>query len=1111
MQSRRVQIVSLALVTLLAAGLRIYDVGDHPAGFYCDEAGLGYNAYTIANAGTDENGNRFPLFFWSFGVSYKNPAFIYAAAIPVKLFGNTEFAVRLTSALFGTGTVIGLFFVGRTLMGPWLGLFAAFFLAIVPWHLHFSRIAFELISFPFFFVWGLHFFIGFLKGRSTLPAAMFFFGLCFYAYAIANLFVPLFVIGATLLFLPTFLRRWGQSAIALVVLAATIAPIGNFYYERFGSTGSQYFRNTTHLQPDAPLGPQIERTWLHYQRFFSPEFLFERGDPIVRHAVPGFGELYPAFLPLLLLGIVVALAYPNRATKLIVWWLALYPLGASLMTEIPSATRAIIGVPAFCLLTAIGAVAILRALGWIGRWRPLALTLQSAAIGAGLYFLAPEVDAYLRAYFLDYPAQSAPGYGGFQYGYRESIQYMESRRDEYDVLMLTAVEVNQPQVFPQFYRGVAPGQPNGYLILNPAEFGRYSTDRRILAQVRPTDLDLFDDFEVHREIVAPDGHTEFVIAELRSRKNFVSQWLVLGLFENDSGTGIDRDHIDPADLRRDGYPGAFGPAYWRRISPQFVLVDLNQFFVRADPRHPGNPEHACAYAVVTVQSDTPQSAQLEISGTDDVARIWLNGRSLTPYPLRLGTPIQRRPIDLLAGNNQLLIKSCENVGGWAFRARLTDLEGKDLQGIRAIPEIHDTPPSAPSAYAADVQVVEGFGEVLEFGLRHERHEDYRGGTESWWVFVHDQQGEVSWRTAAPPAAQSTVFAFAGTRSHERGQMELYVDGKYALRFDLGPDEGIQRWQRGPYELAFVSKQQIAGNSGIFLLRVPAEDVRAGIPVELRVQPAGGTPEAWFALKDYRDTIPHEGLTGELAAETLRAPWNEPIAPEPEPDPGVEARAHARQQAQVEADAVEPSAETAASAPRTDVAAEAAAEGDGAAGAVLLRGAEARDDGSYWIPDGAAVRFPNRGTAVGQRGAIAFWIEPAWNGSEDSTRSFVQIRDPQRWENRIQIFKNGRYLRFLFTDESGTESGVGTELVEWSAGTRHHIVATWVDGLTYLYVDGALVGTNPFPARIANPAATPLWLGADHPGGMDSANAAIGGFEMLDREMSADEVRARLVR
>jgi len=1154
MENRKIQLASLAVVVLLAAFLRIYDLGDRPAGFYCDEAGLGYNAYTIANYGTDENGRSFPLFFWSFGVSYKNPAFVYAAAIPVKLFGTTEFAVRLTSALFGIGTVIGIFFLGRALMGAWLGLFAALFLAICPWHLHFSRIAFELIAFPFFFTLGLSFFVRFTQGRQTLPLAMFFFGLCFYAYAIANLFVPLFVIGATLLFLPTFFRRFGQSAIALVTLAATVAPVAAFYVERMGTSGSQYFRNTTHLKEGEALSLQLERTWGYYLEFFSPAFLFERGDPIVRHAVPGFGELYPFFLPLLLVGAAVCLLYPNRRSKLPLLWLALYPLGASLMTEIPSASRGFIGAPAFCLVTAVGAVAILRALGWIGRWRPVSLTLQAAAIGAGLFVLVPQVQAYLHAYFVDYPAQSAPGYGGFQYGYRDVVQYMESKRSEYDLLMLTAVEVNQPQVFPQFYRGVKPNAPSGYMILNPAEFGRYSPDQRILASLRPSDLDLFSDYEIHKEIIAPGGRKEFVIAEIKARKQFLTNWLVLGLFENDNLTGIDRDSIDITDLRRDRYQGAFDEVFWRRITPQFVLVDLNQFFTRADPRNIGNPEHVCAYAALTVHADASKSAFLEISGTDDVAKLWLNGRSLTPFPLMLGGGHKSRPIDLHAGDNLLVLKTCENVGGWAFKARITNADGGDLAGITTSPEIPDSLPPVVADGADAAQLVEGFASIVAFGQRHENHGDYRGGTESWWASVHDQQSEVVWHTAPAPAAARTVFAFTASVANETGKAELFVGGKYAVTFDLGPYTDVRTWRRGPYALTFVPKQPAAGNSGFFLLQVPTEDVRAGEAVELRVLPAGGQAEAWFGLKSYRDTIAHEKLTLEQALEAQRATWSDGDRKPAEPQPDQPSRRLLPQRPTPQPDATkEPTAgtETSASGNRAeakaDVDVDADADTDAAARArawteaqaqaprepqrrvepglalplndldaldelgALVDGVEPSNDGGAYFADDAVLAIPDAGAAVGAEGALSFWVEPAWDGSSTSDHSFVQLRDPQSWENRIQIFKNGSYLRFLFTDASGTESGVGTDITHWAAGARHHITATWAEGMTYLYVDGLLVGTNPYPAELRLAPTTPLFLGSDHPGGIPGADAIIGGFEAVDRELTADDVGARLAR
>lgn len=1153
MQTRRVQLASLALILALAAVLRLYNLADLPAGFFCDEAGLGYNAHTIATEGSDENGNPFPLFFWSFGVSYKNPAFVYAAALPVKLLGASEFSVRLTSALFGIGTVAGMFLLGRALMGPWVGFFAALLLAVTPWHIHFSRIAFELIAFPFFFVFGFYFFVRYTQGRRTLPAAMFCFGLCFYAYAIANLFVPLFVIGATLLFLPSFFRRFGHTLLALLVLLATVAPVGMFYYDRLGSTGSQYFRNTTHLQEGEPLDVQASRTWGYYQQFFSQEFLFRNGDPIVRHAVRGHGELYKFFLPLLLLGGLAALLKPDRVSKLALWWLALYPVGASLMTEIPSASRGFIGAPAFALLAGIGAATALRLLSFVLRWRPLVLTAQTAAVAAGAYFAVPEVQSYLHDYFVEYPKYSAWGYGGFQYGYRDAIQYMESRRKDYDLLLMTAVEVNQPQVFPQFYNALPAGKPLGYLIVNPAEFGRYSPDQRILAALRPGDLDLFSDFDVHKEIVAPGGQVEFIVAEIRARKRFLTDWLVLGLFDNDDLKGIERDPIDVTALRRDRYQGAFGEVYWRRITPQFVLVDLNIFFSRADPRYPGNPERVCAYAALTVQSDTARDAFLEISGSDDVARLWLNGRSLTPFPIALGEGHMSRPISLAQGDNLLVLKTCENVGGWSFKARITDAAGKDISGIRTAPEIPDNLPNQDLRLAAESQLVEGFAKIISFRHRQETHADYRGAIESWWAYVHDQLSEVVWQTAPVTEKKATVFAFTGSTSNEEGKAELFVNGKYALTFDLGPDRGLRQWQRGAYRLTFVPKVPVAGNSGIFVLSVPADDITPGEPVTLRVLPSDGKPEAWFALKAYTDTINHESLNLERALDALEPGFRDPAAPAPAaqpeqpkprdvpvPTPSVqaaatpeatiapaeaEAEAEAKAKAKAKAEAeveVEHFAYRGEPAPIagdsasvgnavvTDGRLELSLDGetDLESLGAIVEGVELGNEDGAWFPADGTLAIPDAGAAVGREGAISFWVEPTWDGTAAGDHSLVQLRDPQRWENRIQIFKNGEYLRFLFTDGTGTESGVGTNIKSWAAGDRHHVTATWADGMTYLYVDGVLAGTNPYSGQLDMPPSTDLYLGSDHKGGLPGAEAIMSQFEAIDRELTADDVGAR---
>ncbi|MFN8643668.1 MAG: glycosyltransferase family 39 protein [Candidatus Binatia bacterium] len=839
------QRAALAAVVLLALALRVWQLEDVPAGLYCDEAGNGYNAFALGTAGMDENGVRWPLYVWSFGTSYKNPVFIYAAILPVKLFGLSAFSVRLTAALFGTGTVLALFFLGRALFGPWVGLWAALFLAVAPWHLHFSRIAFELIAFPLLMVWACTLLVRFTQGRRTLPAALGLCALCVYAYAPAAMFVPAFLVGFGLLFLPELLRHWRQFLLALAVAAAVLAPAAVFFSSQT-RTGTQYFRRTTFLDPQQPWREQAERFGRNYVQFFSPRFLLQDGDPIFRHSVRDFGELYPLFIPFAVLGAGAALLRRDRASKLLLWWLALYPVAPSLMNEIPSATRGIIGAPILCLLAAVGVGAALRALRFLAPRRRWGVALQAVAALAGLALLGVEVGRYLRAYFVDYPTYAALTPGAFQFGYRDAIRFMEGERANYDLLLLSATDANQPQVFAQFYRPIDPRdwvrrRDAGYLIIRPEDFIRTDPSQRVLAALHPDDVDLFADLQVKQLVKGPGDKLAFVVAEIGARKRYLANWLILGLFPNDDGHGDARDPVNPNDLSPGSYAGLDGRAVeWQPALRQLAYVDLNRDFAGADPRHPGNPERVCAYAATTVRVPTDRAAVLELSGSlNDTLRVWLNGRSLTPWPLAMGREPRQRDVMLRAGDNGLLLQSCEDIGDWNVSARLLDANGRDLEDAVSIAELPVAAMAAPAGGGEPVQVVEGFAGDAQ-GRAEPGYPDYRGGSPAWRARVEDRSA-VSWRTAPPPAAGAAVFAFTGSTSDEEGDFALSIDGRPTLTFGSHRDRAVHSWSGNGATLVYVPKGSAAGSTGFYLLSVPAEQITPGVPLELRVTGSGGDP------------------------------------------------------------------------------------------------------------------------------------------------------------------------------------------------------------------------------------------------------------------------------
>jgi len=672
----------LLAIVALASYVRLTRLADLPAGLFCDEAGLGYNAYSLWGTGRDETGARFPLYVWSFGVSYKNPLYIYSSIPGIALGGLNDFTTRLPAALYGIATVIAIFFLGRALMGPWLGLLAAGLLAVLPWHLHFSRIAFELITYPFFVIVGFTLLMRFTQGRRTLPGAMFFFGLSLYTYVPAKLFVPLFLLGFTLLYLPELWRRRREALLAFVVLILTAAPVIVFDLTHQRQS-SQYFRATSIFGADAPADELARRFAENYEAFFSWRFLFQAGDSISRHSVPNHGELYPFLAPLLLLGVILIVGRRQRSLFLVLWWLALYPIAAAMLTEIPTASRAFIGAPGFALLAAIGAAAILRLPAELLKPRPLVLAAQLLLIAAGVAWAWPEVTHYWTLYTENYPRSSAKSYTGFQFGHRDVVRYFVEHRDEYDMMFLTPYDNNQPQSFLLFYSAFPPEtlQRGGYSALqrdtkmrvgSPEEIGLYNLGARKLWAVTPPELALFADYEVKERIIAPDGSAAFVIADVRQPKRFLNQWRIAGPYQT-AATPLP-PNLEAFAPGRGDYAGQ----PWRTYSMPAASVRLNDFFYR-------NADDVCVWAVGFAESDRERDVGV-FAGFDDNGEVWVNGQRVA---MRTQGNRHESLIDteagtahLKAGKNLVAVKSCDVRDDWRFIFRIGNPDGSETDGLR---------------------------------------------------------------------------------------------------------------------------------------------------------------------------------------------------------------------------------------------------------------------------------------------------------------------------------------------------------------------------------------------------------------------------------------------
>lgn len=134
--------VLLCCVTLLAALLRFYKLGEVPPGFQFDEA------FNAIDAEQIWYGNR-PLFLPANGG--REALYSYFQALIGTFLGFHVYSLRLASAVAGIGAVAATYWLLRTILKQQsrpVALLTSLTLAISFWHLHFSHYGIRVIMMP---------------------------------------------------------------------------------------------------------------------------------------------------------------------------------------------------------------------------------------------------------------------------------------------------------------------------------------------------------------------------------------------------------------------------------------------------------------------------------------------------------------------------------------------------------------------------------------------------------------------------------------------------------------------------------------------------------------------------------------------------------------------------------------------------------------------------------------------------------------------------------------------------------------------------------------------------------------------------------------------------
>jgi len=378
-------------LVVIAAVLRFWHLSSLPAGLHGDEGWAGIDARRILDQGW--------IGPYTTGALGQPSGPLYLTAAAVRLFGNSVFAVRAVPALLGVLTVPLLYVVLRRNLGVWTAIAASAFLAVMDWHVHFTRLGFPVGAWPLAVLLAVGALMEAVRSRDwrwwALAGAAGSLGL--YVYNAHPVFLAIFCLYAACM-----LRRWSAAvafAAALLIVALPMirfaANPANGYREHSrsvsilnkppwtGLSGADRVRRVTHLYLD-----YWDQLALH------PRIDYTDGSGTIA-IVP------PALAALAVLGVLLGAVY-RRSTPLV--WFALLVLlllpFAAVLTIDALARRTCANAPFVAMFAALGVVESLRMLAH------RAASIRYPASAMLLALVAVCIYQNINGYFVTFAASA---------------------------------------------------------------------------------------------------------------------------------------------------------------------------------------------------------------------------------------------------------------------------------------------------------------------------------------------------------------------------------------------------------------------------------------------------------------------------------------------------------------------------------------------------------------------------------------------------------------------------------------------------------------------------------------------------------------------------------
>jgi 4-amino-4-deoxy-L-arabinose transferase-like glycosyltransferase len=459
----------MAVILLIAAYLRIYQLETIPNGLIPDEVMRGYDAYALYRTGADSFGEKFfPLFLRGFD-DYTPALYSYLTIPFIAIFDLSARSTRLAAAVIGVLTVALAYPLIRRPFGETAALAGAFLLAISPWHILASRTGTEWNLLAFGPLLTVCLAYRGLKRPAWLIAAGIAAGLSLYGYAPVKAFLPVLA-GGFILFYRSELRKFKKfSLIGLLAFIAIAAPI---YLFSFTPEGAARF-NIVFDAKQQTLAEAFITLTQNYLSYFSPRFfiLSQYENPqlpvhVVHLKSAGLLSWFELFL--ILLGLIKIFLCKDKNAWFIFYWLVVSPLGINLHDNSPWPTLWLTAIPIPHTLAGAGFAALVVLARGIpfktSLWSRSSLAASAAALSLlvvtiGILHTAQKIHQDL---FYEYPIYGAKD------GRQEAILMLESLKNQYDQVTIPSTNLST-SIYLLFYNRYDPALRHAELAASQQE------------------------------------------------------------------------------------------------------------------------------------------------------------------------------------------------------------------------------------------------------------------------------------------------------------------------------------------------------------------------------------------------------------------------------------------------------------------------------------------------------------------------------------------------------------------------------------------------------------------------------------------------------------------